>query len=109
MEAKRRLKFTQPPPVASNYQCSKIKALIHLCHELQLLAEDRPFFLSVRGAASQIDSTNLNHAGALLDGLVEDGVLTLVERGRPGARRASRYRFNSVPESNAPEPPGSTP
>ena len=70
--------------------------LVGLCARLQELNKDAPFFLSARKAADILTqatgtSTNKDVCNQMLNGLVADGVLEVVEKGKPG--RATRYRF----------------
>ncbi len=88
-----RLATTAPPPEAEKFDSQKIKRLVHLCHELQLLSGDRPFFLSLRDAARGIGCPKYETVGAFLRGLVRGGVLEPVEWGKPGGHRASRFRY----------------
>ena len=89
MNAINRVKSSSPPPQANNYQSPKIRQLVHLCYELQIIAGENPFFLSVRSAARAIDCNGYVTAAAFLNGLVRDGILECVERGKPGGRRCS--------------------
>ena len=89
-----------PPPEASRYTSPKIVRLVHLCHELQRIAGDAPFFLSVRSAARIIDCPRYETVLAFLNGLERDGILTLVSKGTLDCRRASRFRFNSSNPGN---------
>ena len=84
---------TAPPPEAERYESRRIKRLVHLCHELQKICGEGPFFLSVRDAARAIGCERFETAGTFLKGLVGDGILEAVELGKPGIRRASRFRF----------------
>lgn len=89
-----RVASSPTPPEASRYDSAKIKRLVHLCRELQTLAGDNPFFLSVRDAARAIDCPRHETAAVFLKGLVRDGILTLVSLGKAGGRQASRFKFN---------------
>ena len=109
-EAAKRAAASTNVPHAERYQSPKIRWLVALCYHLQVLAGEAPFFLSLRDAARLCALTNLNQASAFIAGLVRDGVLTPVEKGRPGGKRASRYRFNLPPGSSCdfklqPKPP----
>jgi len=90
-----RVEKTPLPPEARKYESPKIQRLVHLCYELQSLVGDNPFFLSVRDAARAIGCTGYQNAGVFLNGLVRDGILDPVERGKPGGHRASRFRYVS--------------
>lgn len=101
-EATRRADTQPPPPAASKYgNSTKLKRLVAVCYQLQLLAGDGPFFLSVRDAAKIIGTTKLNTASAFLSGLVRDDVLKLESKGVPGGRRASRFRFTALLSGSA--------
>lgn len=87
-----------PPPQAARYSSPKIKRLVAVCYQLQLLQARSPFFLSVRDAARITDTpSQLLKVSGYLTGLCSDGVLTPVEQGT--RKRAARYRFN-LPEHN---------
>jgi hypothetical protein len=92
--ALQRVDTEPPPPETSLYESPKLKRLVHLCHELQLLNGNNPFFLSVRDAARAIACNRFETATALLNGLARAGTITTIERGKPGGHRASRFRFN---------------
>ena len=77
------------PPMPSGYGETE-ERLIRVCIRLQQYAGTAPFFLSARKAGDLI-GLHFTNASAMLCGLVADGVLELVERGkRP---KASSYRF----------------
>jgi hypothetical protein len=95
-----RMSAKLPPPEASRYDSPKIKRLVHLCHELQTLTGENPFFLSVRDAARAIGCKRYEIAAAFLNGLVRDGVLSIVQRGKPGGHSASRFKFNFASSQN---------
>ncbi len=105
-EAIRRVDASPMPPQAERYTSPKLKRLVAVCYQLQLLQVSSPFFLGVRDAARIMEMKDLNKANAMLGGLVSDGVLIKVEKGT--RKRATRFRFN-LPESatgtdgNAPE------
>lgn len=92
-----RVDASDTPPEASRYGSPKIKRLVHLCRELQIIAGESPFFLSVRDAARVIGCKRPESSAAFLNGLVRDGVLTLVSKGKAGGRKASRFKFNFGP------------
>ncbi len=102
-EAVLRADATPLVPHVERYQSLRIKRLIAVGYHLQVLNGDCPFFLSVRDAARIAGITDLTAASSMLSGLVRDGVLAEVEKGVPGGRRASRYRFNS-PSPSRPTP-----
>ena len=90
-----RVAATPPPPEANTYESPKLKILVHLCYELQRIAGDGAFFLSVRDAARAVglSAKSLHHASAYMRGLVRDGIIEAVEIGKPGGHRATRYRY----------------
>ncbi len=90
-----RVKSSPPPPEANRYESPKLKTLVHLCYELQKLAGDSPFFLSVRDAARAIglSAKSLHAVSAFLRGLHRDGIIEPVEIGKSGGHRATRYRY----------------
>jgi hypothetical protein len=93
-EALRRVDAGLLPPSAGRYPSPKLKKLVAVCYHLQDLAGDSPFFLSLRDAKRASGCSTLEEASALMNGLVRDGVLSVVAKGTPGGRRATRYRFN---------------
>lgn len=92
--AVRNINSKKPPPESARYASPRLKRLVHLCFELQLLNQDGPFFLSSRDAGRVIGCSHI-HAAGFLKGLVTDGILILVSVGQ--RKRASRYRFNLEP------------
>lgn len=96
-EAIRRADTQPPPPAASRYRTSaKLQRLVAVCYQLQVLAGDGPFFLSVRDAARIVGTSKFGKASTFLSGLVRDDVLKLESKGVPGGRRASRFRFKAL-------------
>ncbi len=97
-EAIRRADTQPPPAAASRYSTSaKLQRLVSVCYQLQVLAGNGAFFISVRYAAEITTAPSLRVASTFRDGLVRDGVLTLVSKGVPGGPLASRFRFNLPP------------
>jgi hypothetical protein len=90
-----RMKTTPLPAESTRFTSPKLQRLVHLCHELQSLAGDAPFFLGVRDAARVIDCARFETASAFLAGLVAEGILRVEHKGVPGGRRATRYRYCS--------------
>lgn len=98
-EAIRRADANPPPPQANRYNNAEIKRLVAVCYYLQLLQGNSPFILSVRSAArilrmKNFDRAELDRANRILHGLLNDGVLILVQKGQRAGRRATRFRFN---------------
>lgn len=91
-EAIRRAATRPIPSQAGRYTSPKLKLLVAVCLQLQLLQGDSPFFLGVRDAAKITKIQNLHQANARLNTLVRDGLLIVVEKGT--RKRATRYRFN---------------
>ena len=94
---------TEPLPLKEAERCTspKIKRLVAVCYHLQILAGNNPFFISVRDAAKIAGIKSKRTADAILNGLVQDGVLRVAEKGKPGVRRATRFRYNFL-SSGAP-------
>lgn len=84
---------TYAPPAADRYTSPKLKLLVALCYHLQVLSENSPFFLSVRSVMECLGLKSTHQASDFLNGLVLDGVLEYTEKGTPGGKRASRFRF----------------
>jgi hypothetical protein len=83
------------PPEADRFEKLVDKRLVAVCADLQRHAGGEPFFLSCRTAQRLCGYKSHMTANRRLNDLVEDGMLVLVERGRPAEklRRASRYRW----------------
>jgi hypothetical protein len=95
-QAIRRADTLPLPPEATRYT-GKLKRLVGTCYHLQVLAAGAAFFLSTRDAARILGKKRARDGMIALNGLVRDGVLSPVEKGRPGGRRASRFRYNTPP------------
>lgn len=96
---------TEPLPPQEAERCTSptIRRLLAVCYYLQILAGDNPFFISVRDAA-KITGIKKDTAAAILNGLVQDGFLRLVEKGKSGGVRATRFRYNFVSPMPANQP-----
>jgi len=92
-----RIKSSPPPPEVNRYESPKLKTLVHLCYELQLLAGENSFFLSVRDAASAIglSKKSLMSVSSYMKGLIRDGIIKETEPSIRIERRATRYRYVS--------------
>jgi len=102
-EAIRRADADPAPKEAARYPGSpRLQHLVAVCFHLQRLSGDCPFFLGARDAARVMGTLNPHLGLAALNGFVADGILTLVQKGAPGGRKASRYRFAGFP---SPQPP----
>jgi hypothetical protein len=64
-----------------------------VCVELQRLSGSSPFFISVRGAAVAMQTNDTRFAHNALAALVRRKFLTIVEKGTPKGRKATRYRI----------------
>lgn len=85
-----RINTLPPPPQAAQYDTPGVRLLVGLCAELQRQSGDAPFFLDT-GTAARLLATDRMGAWRWLRMLAADGVLTEVEKGRPG--RATRWRM----------------
>jgi hypothetical protein len=92
-EAIRRSESSPMPIQVKRYASPKLQRMVAVCYHLQLLQGSSPFFLGVRAAAKILGIKNLHQANAILGGFVRDGILIESEKGIPGGRRATRYRF----------------
>jgi hypothetical protein len=79
-------------PEAAKYEQPKLRELVAICRELQNEQGDAPFFLSCRTAGKLLD-ISYHEANLWLSGLVLNGTLKVTEKGVPGGKRATRYRF----------------
>ena len=102
-EALRRADASPLPPQAERYASHKLKRLVAVCYQLQLLQGKSPFFLGVRDAAKIGGAKSLLQASAWLAGFVRDGILTEIQKGT--RKRATRFRFN-MPENAPTAEPG---
>ena len=89
-----RAKSNELPMAARKYDDDRVRLLVAVCRELQVLAGPSPFFLSYR-MAGELIGVPKDRAGSLLCGLSRDGVLTLIAKGDITARGklATRWRF----------------
>ena len=87
-----RIKDANVPSAAMAYELPGLRLLVALCCELQRSARDAPFFLSCRtaGRLLEVDHTT---AWRWLYLMVSDGLLEVEEQGKPGRKRATRYRY----------------
>ncbi|NLE37138.1 MAG: bifunctional DNA primase/polymerase [Pirellulaceae bacterium] len=87
------------PTAAMGYEQESLRLLVALCRELQGVSGDNPFFLSCRTAAELLELTTSKglpdhiKAWRWLFLLVQDRVLTEVEKGDIKGRRATRFRY----------------
>jgi hypothetical protein len=83
------------PPQAAKFTDPRLRQLVAVMFQLQQMNGDAPFFLGVRHAAEILGTTNKTRAANLLRGLVLDGTLEVIESGKPGGKRATRYHLNA--------------
>jgi len=86
-----------PPREAERSSSPKISRLLAVCYYLQLLAGNSPFFISV-GTTTKILGAKSKFVGAaMLNGLVQDSILSVTQKGKKGCRYATRFRYNFLP------------
>jgi hypothetical protein len=81
------------PQAALKYDHPGLWLLVGLCRELQRVSGDKPFFLSCETARKLLKLPNRMDSWRMLFLLRHDRVIEEVEKGGPGKRRASRYRY----------------
>jgi len=96
------------PPEARRFTSPKLKLLISLCCRLQLKSGPGAFFLSVRDVQRLLQVESLSTASAWLNGLCRERILTVVSKGGPANRQASRFRFNFASDNASTPPPSET-
>ena len=89
------------PEAAARFSDPRLQLLVAVCFQLQKLAGDSPFFLSVRDCAEILGMKRLEDAGKMLNGLVLRGILDLVTKGLPGKNRATRFRYAALENGKA--------
>ena len=89
------------PEAAARFSDPRLQKLVAVCYQLQKLAGDAPFFLSVRDCAEILEIKRLEDAGKILNGLVHRAILNMVEKGQPGKNRATRFRFVALENGKA--------
>ncbi len=87
---KRALDTSVTIPQAEEYDTEEANLLVRICHELQQIMGDKPFFLASRTAGGILGVSHRT-AYKLLEMLVADEILRLVEKHTPN--RAPRYRY----------------
>lgn len=87
-----KVKESELPGVAMQYEQEPVRLLVALCRELQRAAGGNPFYLSCRTAGRLLDVDHTTAARWLFL-LVSDEVLIEVEKGSQQGRRASRYKY----------------
>jgi hypothetical protein len=96
------------PPEAEGYNNPRVKLLVSICYQLQLIQGNKPFWLSTYDAGRIVGRTQ-NWGSKMLSGLVRAGVLELIKQGK--GNQASRFRYISRdkkeqldPVSESPDP-----
>jgi hypothetical protein len=82
-----------PPAAANQFQSDKIRLLVSLCRELQILSGEKAFFLSCRTVQRLFNLESHARAAAWLKGLTQDGILKVIKQGGPDTNKATRYRY----------------
>ncbi len=95
-----RAKQSAPPAAALAYEDDRLRLLVAFCRELQHACADHPFFLSCRTAAQLVGVDHVL-AWRWLGLLEHDRVLLVTQRGAPGGRRATRYRWSAAANDRA--------
>ena len=83
------------PKEAQKFRQEERKQLTAFCLQLQITAGDNAFFLSCRTVQRLLGLRSHHKAARWLRGLVRVGVLKEIEKGGPGTKKASRYRFTT--------------
>jgi hypothetical protein len=91
------------PEAAKQFSDPRIQILVGVCFQLQKLAGNSPFFLSVRGCAEIYGTKRLETASAILNGFVSRDILHVAEKGLPGKGRATRFWYGYA-KRETPEP-----
>jgi hypothetical protein len=81
-----------PPEALENFEDSKLRLVVALCRELQIIAGQGPFYLSARTVQQLLKQEGHATAARWLRSLCVLQILTEIEKG--SGVRASRYRFN---------------
>jgi hypothetical protein len=89
------------PPEADRWQEPELKRLIGLCHYLQAINGEKPFYLSSETCRILFHHKSRSTSAKRLNALVEDGILAKVTPGNQ--KRATRYRY--IKQGNASERP----
>jgi len=81
-----------PPEALKDFEDSKLRLVVALCRELQIIAGQEPFYLSARTVQQLLKQDGHATAARWLRSFCVLQILTETEKGSGG--RASRYRFN---------------
>ena len=84
-----------PPPEVALFKGKRMILLASICRELQLMAGDRPFFLSCRIAAALVGHRSYKTVSNWLVGFckMHNPLLEVINRGGPHNNKATRYRY----------------
>ena len=82
--------FGNIPEESNNYGTKKLRFLVRICYQLQLLANQEPFYLSWNQAASALNISP-QYAGEYLCILIGDGIIEIVKEHTE--TEATRYRY----------------
>ena len=91
------------PVEAQKFQQEELKQLTAFCLQLQITAGDNAFFLSCRTVQRLLGLRSHHKAARWLRGLVATGMLKEIEKGSPGTKKASRYRYTGRDERVVPK------
>jgi len=82
------------PAEAMQFENLKLRLLVALCRQLQILAGNKPFYLSSRVCQSLLEHESHTTAAKWLQSLCALQIIEEVEKGN--TRRATRYRYLSL-------------
>jgi len=99
-----------PPPETTHFEDKRMKLLASICRELQLMAGDRPFFISCRNAAALVGQISHKTASKWLVGFrrMSNPLLEVINRGGPHNNKATRYRYLGTLERHTVATPEAT-
>jgi hypothetical protein len=83
-----------PPVAVENFEDGRLRLVVALCRELQIIAGQEPFYLSARTVQQLLKQDGHATAARWLRSLCVLQILTEIEKG--SGARASRYRYNFV-------------
>jgi hypothetical protein len=81
-----------PTVAVENFEDGRLRLVVALCRELQIIAGQEPFYLSARTVQQLLKQDGHATAARWLRSLCVLQILTEIEKG--SGARASRYRFN---------------
>ena len=84
-----------PPPEVVRFKDKRMILLASICRELQLMAGNRPFFISCRNAAALVGQISHKTASKWLAGfyMMPNPLLKVIEKGGSHNNKATRYRY----------------